>query len=74
MITGLQIRPQSYSQAVRGSKTDNNSEHERTIKKQVITFLHNKDVDIEKENIDACHTNQKPKNKVCYFTNNHSVY
>lgn len=56
MITGLEIRPRSYSQAVTGSRTDTNSDHEGTTEEQVITFLQSKDIDIEKENIEACHT------------------
>lgn len=55
LITGLDIRS-SYSQAVRGSRSDTNSEHEATTEEQVIAFLQSKDIDIEKENIEACHT------------------
>uniref|UniRef100_A0A087X4L0 L1 transposable element RRM domain-containing protein n=1 Tax=Poecilia formosa TaxID=48698 RepID=A0A087X4L0_POEFO len=55
LITGLDIRS-SYSQAVRGSRSDINSEHEATTKEQAIAFLQSKDIDIEKENIEACHT------------------
>ena len=56
IIAGLKIKPRSYRQAVQGLASEGNLEHEETTEEQVKTFLQSKDIVIDIDNIEACHT------------------
>lgn len=56
IISGLVIRPRNYLQAVKGTGPESSPEHEESTEEQVIAFLQSKNIVIDKENIEACHT------------------
>ncbi|KAJ8271053.1 hypothetical protein GJAV_G00122230 [Gymnothorax javanicus] len=56
IISGLKIKPRNFSQAVTGIGAKVGIELEETTEEQVTAFLHGKHIDIDEENIEACHT------------------
>lgn len=55
IVSGLNIRPRSFLQAVKGVGSEDNHGHEETTEEQVLSFLHAKDIEVDKESIEACH-------------------
>ena len=58
IITGLVIKPRSYAQALNGPRQQDTgtTDHDETTEAQVATFLYNKNISIDTNNIEACHT------------------
>lgn len=63
LISGLAIKPRSYLHAVKGSESETSPDHEETTEEQVTAFLRGKNIDIDKNNIEACHTLPARKQK-----------
>ena len=55
IISGFEVRPQSYRQAVMGLESEGNGDHEETTEKQVTAFLRSKNISIDESSIEACH-------------------
>lgn len=57
VITGLEVKPRSYARVVTGAEaTEHASQQElQTLEKQVVSFLQDKDIDIEHNNICLLH-------------------
>ena len=56
IISGLAVRPRSYLQAVKGTTSEDGTDHEETTEEQVTAFFKSKNIDIDSGNIEACHT------------------
>ena len=56
IITGLKIKPRSYSHALTKDKRVESPDHEESTEEQVTAFLIVKNISIDKRNIEACHT------------------
>ncbi len=56
IITGLTIKPQSYSKALKGVQQEDSAEHDDSTEAQVTTFLHDNDISVNRDDIEACHT------------------
>ena len=56
IISGLATRPRTYSKAVKGTASQDETVHEESTEDQVIAFFKGKDIDIDGINIEACHT------------------
>lgn len=56
IVTGLQIKPRSYAQAVTGGDGEEQSEENANyVEQQVTAFLHTKGIEVNSGNIKACH-------------------
>ncbi|KAI3371622.1 hypothetical protein L3Q82_024189 [Scortum barcoo] len=56
IVTGLQIKPQSYARAVTGGDGEEQSEENANhVEHQVTAFLHSKGIEVNNSNIEACH-------------------
>ncbi len=56
IVTGLQIKPRSYAQAVtRGEGKEESEEDTHSVEQQVTAFLHSKGIEVSNKNIEACH-------------------
>ncbi len=56
IVAGLQIKPWSYARAVTREVGDKQSEdNANMVEQQVTAFLHSKGIEVNKENIEACH-------------------
>ncbi|CAL9695121.1 unnamed protein product [Knipowitschia caucasica] len=59
IITGLSVKPRSYAKAAAGGRNvsaDADTEDLQTLERQVVSFLREKDIHVNAENIAACHT------------------
>lgn len=55
LITGLKIKPRSYAHAVNGEMRDESADRDDSTEAQVTAFLHDKNMSINRHNIEACH-------------------
>lgn len=55
-VTGLKIKPKSYSKAVEGEDQQDKDRHDESTEAQVTAFLQEKNISIDKDDIEACHT------------------
>ena len=55
LITGLKIKPRSYAHALKGDVQAESVDHDDSTEAQVTAFLHDKNISINRHNIEACH-------------------
>lgn len=65
IITGLEVKHQTYAKAAANQITTEDAPQEEllTLEKQVVTFLQGRDIDIQHENISICHTLPRKSDK-----------
>lgn len=56
IVTGLKIKPISYSKAEEGEDQQDKDRHEESTEAQVTAFLQEKTISIDRDDIEACHT------------------
>ncbi|KAI2645669.1 Orotate phosphoribosyltransferase [Labeo rohita] len=57
IVTGLEIKPRSYARAVTTLNEGETSEQDdTTVEQQVTAFLHSKGIELDRSNIEACHS------------------
>lgn len=56
IVTGLKIKPKSYSKAVEGEDRQDKDRHDESTEAQVTAFLQEKNISIDRDDIEACHT------------------
>ncbi len=57
IVTGLEVKPHSYARAVMTLIEGETSEQDDTsVEQQVTAFLHSKGVELDRSNIEACHS------------------
>lgn len=64
IITGLKVKPRSYARAVAGSNNGGEPTEEEvsSTEHQVVTFFREKGINVNTENIEACHLLPKRRN------------
>lgn len=55
IITGLQVKPQSYARAVTADDGETNVEMQVLTEQQVVSFLQSKGIDLDDRSIEVCH-------------------
>lgn len=80
IISGLKIKPQSYARAV---ASDNEGEpgelHSDSVENQVVSFLQSKGIQLDCQNIEACHTlpirnaSEKPAVLIKFMSRKHKM-
>lgn len=66
IISGVALKPSSYAHALRGAQKDeSNMSVDMSVEEQVTNFLQSKDIQVDKNCIEACHTlpSKNPKTK-----------
>lgn len=56
VVTGLKIKPRSYAKAVEVDDQQDKDRHDESTEAQVTAFLQEKNITIERNDIEACHT------------------
>ncbi|KAL7375475.1 hypothetical protein ABVT39_018155 [Epinephelus coioides] len=56
IVTGLKIKPTSYSKAVEGEDRQDKDRHDESAEAQMTAFLQEKNISIDRDDIETCHT------------------
>lgn len=56
IITGLTIKPQSCSKALKGVQQEDSAEYDESMEAQVTSLLHDNAISVNRDDIEACHT------------------